>query len=143
MPRYDYSNENKHGTRCAGEVAAARNSFCAVGVAYKSSIGGKTFRYTTIHVTVGYKVYKVAQPELARHSKLSLGPSWLHASTLRLCAFVRNDSQQMSTLTAVPCQSAVEGRHYCGNSFAIDADHFVQQMSMVSTPQCPQPPYPL
>ena len=40
MPRYDYSNENKHGTRCAGEVAAARNGFCAVGVAYKSSIGG-------------------------------------------------------------------------------------------------------
>ena len=40
MPRYDYSNENNHGTRCAGEVAAARNSFCAVGVAYKSSIGG-------------------------------------------------------------------------------------------------------
>lgn len=40
MPRYDYSNENKHGTRCAGEVAAAKNNFCAVGVAYKSSIGG-------------------------------------------------------------------------------------------------------
>ena len=41
MPRYDYSNENKHGTRCAGEVAAARNGFCAVGVAYNSSIGGE------------------------------------------------------------------------------------------------------
>ena len=41
MPRYDYSNENKHGTRCAGEVAAAKNKFCAVGVAYKASIGGE------------------------------------------------------------------------------------------------------
>lgn len=29
MPRYDDSNENKHGTRCAGEVAAiANNSVC-------------------------------------------------------------------------------------------------------------------
>ncbi|KAI6182681.1 PHOMO B domain-containing protein [Aphelenchoides bicaudatus] len=32
---------NKHGTRCAGEIAmAANNSFCGVGVAYNSKIGG-------------------------------------------------------------------------------------------------------
>lgn len=31
----------RHGTRCAGEVAAvANNSICAVGVAYEASIGG-------------------------------------------------------------------------------------------------------
>ncbi|KAL8197472.1 UNVERIFIED_CONTAM: Proprotein convertase subtilisin/kexin type 6 [Gekko kuhli] len=41
-PRYDNSNENKHGTRCAGEVAAAaNNSNCVVGIAYNARIGGK------------------------------------------------------------------------------------------------------
>ena len=41
MPRYDYTNENRHGTRCAGEVAAvANNSRCSVGVAYDAKIGG-------------------------------------------------------------------------------------------------------
>ncbi|RMZ95834.1 furin-like protease isoform 1-CRR isoform X1 [Brachionus plicatilis] len=40
-PRYESSNENKHGTRCAGEIAAkSNNSFCGVGVAYDSRIGG-------------------------------------------------------------------------------------------------------
>lgn len=44
MPRYDYTNENRHGTRCAGEVAAvANNTHCSVGVAYDASIGGKAF----------------------------------------------------------------------------------------------------
>ncbi|XP_054708624.1 furin-1-like [Uloborus diversus] len=34
-------DDNKHGTRCAGEVSAvANNEFCGVGVAYNSSIGG-------------------------------------------------------------------------------------------------------
>ncbi|XP_060593632.1 furin-like protease kpc-1 isoform X2 [Ruditapes philippinarum] len=41
MPRYDYTNENRHGTRCAGEVSAkANNTKCVVGVAYNSKIGG-------------------------------------------------------------------------------------------------------
>uniref|UniRef100_A0A7N6B092 P/Homo B domain-containing protein n=1 Tax=Anabas testudineus TaxID=64144 RepID=A0A7N6B092_ANATE len=41
MPRYDATNENKHGTRCAGEVAAsANNSHCVVGIAYNAKIGG-------------------------------------------------------------------------------------------------------
>jgi subtilisin family serine protease len=41
MPRYDETNENKHGTRCAGEVAAvANNSICSVGVAFNAGIGG-------------------------------------------------------------------------------------------------------
>ncbi|XP_047436078.1 proprotein convertase subtilisin/kexin type 6 [Mugil cephalus] len=40
-PRYDSHNENIHGTRCAGEVAAvANNSNCIVGIAYNSRIGG-------------------------------------------------------------------------------------------------------
>lgn len=41
LPRYNPSNENKHGTRCAGEVAAvADNDHCMVGVAYNANIGG-------------------------------------------------------------------------------------------------------
>ncbi|CAG0895477.1 unnamed protein product [Darwinula stevensoni] len=39
MPRNN--GDNKHGTRCAGEVSAtAFNHYCGVGVAYNSSIGG-------------------------------------------------------------------------------------------------------
>merc|ERR1719266_3208575 len=35
------NGDNKHGTRCAGEVAAsANNGYCGVGIAYNSSIGG-------------------------------------------------------------------------------------------------------
>ncbi|KAF7688537.1 hypothetical protein HF521_013344 [Silurus meridionalis] len=40
-PRYDAKNENRHGTRCAGVVAAtANNSICSVGIAYNARIGG-------------------------------------------------------------------------------------------------------
>uniref|UniRef100_A0A0K0E7I3 P/Homo B domain-containing protein n=1 Tax=Strongyloides stercoralis TaxID=6248 RepID=A0A0K0E7I3_STRER len=40
-PTPSNNSENKHGTRCAGEVAAvANNNECGVGVAYKSNIGG-------------------------------------------------------------------------------------------------------
>lgn len=33
-------DDDKHGTRCAGEVAAGRNNACGVGVAYDSRISG-------------------------------------------------------------------------------------------------------
>ncbi len=50
------NGENKHGTRCAGEVAAvAFNEYCGVGVAYNASIGGKE---TRIHY------YKIRCPYL-------------------------------------------------------------------------------
>ncbi|XP_029944497.1 proprotein convertase subtilisin/kexin type 6 [Salarias fasciatus] len=40
-PRYGSRSENIHGTRCAGEVAAAaNNSHCIIGVAYNARIGG-------------------------------------------------------------------------------------------------------
>ncbi|ESP05305.1 hypothetical protein LOTGIDRAFT_102960, partial [Lottia gigantea] len=40
-PRYDPTNENKHGTRCAGEVAMiANNGKCGVGIAFNAKIGG-------------------------------------------------------------------------------------------------------
>lgn len=41
MPRYDMIDSNRHGTRCAGEVAAtANNSLCAVGIAFGANVGG-------------------------------------------------------------------------------------------------------
>uniref|UniRef100_A0A1I8JVB2 furin n=1 Tax=Anopheles merus TaxID=30066 RepID=A0A1I8JVB2_ANOME len=41
MPHYDLTDSNRHGTRCAGEVAAtANNSKCAVGIAYGAKVGG-------------------------------------------------------------------------------------------------------
>ncbi|XP_071039452.1 neuroendocrine convertase 1-like isoform X2 [Parasteatoda tepidariorum] len=41
FPRYDASDSNNHGTRCAGEVAMkADNKKCGVGVAYNAKIGG-------------------------------------------------------------------------------------------------------
>uniref|UniRef100_A0AAY5ECH5 P/Homo B domain-containing protein n=1 Tax=Electrophorus electricus TaxID=8005 RepID=A0AAY5ECH5_ELEEL len=41
QPRYTQLNDNRHGTRCAGEVAAtANNGVCGVGVAYNARIGG-------------------------------------------------------------------------------------------------------
>ncbi|EDV26519.1 uncharacterized protein TRIADDRAFT_54612 [Trichoplax adhaerens] len=40
-PRKTGNDENRHGTRCAGEVAAiANNSICTVGAAYNAKIGG-------------------------------------------------------------------------------------------------------
>uniref|UniRef100_A0A6J0SNP4 Proprotein convertase subtilisin/kexin type 4 isoform X1 n=1 Tax=Pogona vitticeps TaxID=103695 RepID=A0A6J0SNP4_9SAUR len=41
QPRYNSWDENRHGTRCAGEVAAvANNEFCGAGVAYGAKVGG-------------------------------------------------------------------------------------------------------
>ena len=40
-PRYDFSDSNRHGTRCAGQVAASpNNSLCSIGIAYNAQIGG-------------------------------------------------------------------------------------------------------
>ncbi|XP_078493501.1 proprotein convertase subtilisin/kexin type 4-like isoform X1 [Ciona intestinalis] len=40
-PRLNPTNENRHGTRCAGEVAAvANNGVCAIGIAFNAKIGG-------------------------------------------------------------------------------------------------------
>ncbi|GIY88795.1 neuroendocrine convertase 1 [Caerostris extrusa] len=41
FPRYDESDSNNHGTRCAGEIAMSANNLkCGVGVAYNAKIGG-------------------------------------------------------------------------------------------------------
>ena len=40
-PRYDFSDSNRHGTRCAGQVAATpNNTLCIVGIAFNAQIGG-------------------------------------------------------------------------------------------------------
>ncbi|XP_049818358.1 furin-like protease 1, isoforms 1/1-X/2 isoform X2 [Aethina tumida] len=40
-PRYDIVDSNRHGTRCAGEVAAtSNNSICALGIAHGAQVGG-------------------------------------------------------------------------------------------------------
>ncbi|XP_028402648.1 proprotein convertase subtilisin/kexin type 7-like [Dendronephthya gigantea] len=39
-PRADDVGLNHHGTRCAGEIAAVANTFCAVGVAYGAKVSG-------------------------------------------------------------------------------------------------------
>ncbi|CAF0796754.1 unnamed protein product [Didymodactylos carnosus] len=55
MPRYDETNENKHGTRCAGEVAAvANNKFCMVGVAYKALVGDGRITDRTEAESIGF-----------------------------------------------------------------------------------------
>ena len=52
------NGDNKHGTRCAGEVAAvAFNEYCGIGVAYNASIGGRELAtifiiIETIHIQV-------------------------------------------------------------------------------------------
>lgn len=39
-PRYDIVDSNRHGTRCAGEVAAtSNNSICALGIAHGAQVG--------------------------------------------------------------------------------------------------------
>lgn len=41
MPHYDMDDSNRHGTRCAGEVAATfNNSLCCTGIAHGASVGG-------------------------------------------------------------------------------------------------------
>ncbi|XP_069733875.1 proprotein convertase subtilisin/kexin type 4 [Phaenicophaeus curvirostris] len=41
QPRYTKGLENRHGTRCAGQVAAAANNrICGAGVAYNAKVGG-------------------------------------------------------------------------------------------------------
>lgn len=44
-----YFPSYRHGTRCAGEVAAtANNSHCIVGIAFNARIGGKCNYYFKI-----------------------------------------------------------------------------------------------
>lgn len=59
MPRYDLIDSNRHGTRCAGEVAAeGNNSICAVGVAFDAGIGG------TVVVVLNYSDLSILSSSL-------------------------------------------------------------------------------
>lgn len=50
---------DRHGTRCAGEVAAvANNDICGVGVAYNAKIGGEfACSVSVFHVTLRGQVH--------------------------------------------------------------------------------------
>lgn len=52
------NGDNRHGTRCAGEVASmAGNEYCGVGVAYNAGIGGIKIHTNTCRHTHQYSCY--------------------------------------------------------------------------------------
>ena len=70
-PRYTDDWFNSHGTRCAGEIAAARdNNICGVGVAYDSKIAGTTSA-GTIALLFCFSRYSYARSTL--YDRYSLG----------------------------------------------------------------------
>ena len=55
--------EDRHGTRCAGEIAAVKNNVCGVGVAYDSKVAGLRILSKTISdedeaVAINYQMQK-------------------------------------------------------------------------------------
>uniref|UniRef100_A0A8C5LYY2 P/Homo B domain-containing protein n=1 Tax=Leptobrachium leishanense TaxID=445787 RepID=A0A8C5LYY2_9ANUR len=66
QPRYDPSDENRHGTRCAGEVAAvANNGVCGAGIAFNAGIGG-------------VRMLDGAVTDIVEAKSLSLNPQHIH-----------------------------------------------------------------
>uniref|UniRef100_A0A0N5AIG8 P/Homo B domain-containing protein n=1 Tax=Syphacia muris TaxID=451379 RepID=A0A0N5AIG8_9BILA len=56
-PRYELTDENRHGTRCAGEVAAIfNNSLCIVGIAYNARIGVLLYQYEKLLIFINSRV---------------------------------------------------------------------------------------
>jgi hypothetical protein len=82
MPTYDLTDSNRHGTRCAGEVAAeANNSICAVGVAFEAGVGGNFSSAVLTYSLISY----FCSPQWIRtpchvksNTDLSLTPSSFH-----------------------------------------------------------------
>ncbi|XP_013360512.1 PREDICTED: proprotein convertase subtilisin/kexin type 4 [Chinchilla lanigera] len=75
QPRYTPSNENRHGTRCAGEVAAmANNGFCGAGVAFNARIGGVRMLDGTITDVIEAQSLSL-QPQHIHIYSASWGPS--------------------------------------------------------------------
>ncbi|KAK6644158.1 Furin-like protease 2 [Polyplax serrata] len=72
MPRDN--GDNKHGTRCAGEVAAvAFNDYCGIGVAYNASIGGVRMLDGTVNDAVEAKALGL-NPDIIDIYSASWGP---------------------------------------------------------------------
>ncbi|NXG52868.1 PCSK4 convertase, partial [Psilopogon haemacephalus] len=66
QPRYSPGDENRHGTRCAGEAAAvANNQVCGAGVAYNARVGG-------------VRMLDGAVTDLVEAQSLSLRPQHIH-----------------------------------------------------------------
>lgn len=50
---------SRHGTRCAGEVAAAANNgVCGVGVAYNAKIGGENCIFFKLEIIHEFNVFE-------------------------------------------------------------------------------------
>jgi len=43
-----YSNQDAHGTKCAGEITASPNGVCGVGVAYGARLSGMKSRILVV-----------------------------------------------------------------------------------------------
>ncbi|CAG0912487.1 unnamed protein product [Notodromas monacha] len=73
-PRYDMADSNRHGTRCAGEVAATgNNSICAVGVAFNARVGGVRMLDGLVTDAVEAKSLRLNQDHIDIYS-VSWGP---------------------------------------------------------------------
>uniref|UniRef100_F6YWW9 P/Homo B domain-containing protein n=1 Tax=Ciona intestinalis TaxID=7719 RepID=F6YWW9_CIOIN len=75
-PRLNPSNENRHGTRCAGEVAAvANNGVCAIGIAFNAKIGDTGVRMLDGEVTDAVESASIGlRPEHVDIYSASWGP---------------------------------------------------------------------
>lgn len=68
------NGDNKHGTRCAGEVAGqAYNEFCGVGIAFNASVGGVRMLDGTVTDTVEAKALSLNSQHIDIYSA-SWGP---------------------------------------------------------------------
>uniref|UniRef100_A0A3B5KST8 Proprotein convertase subtilisin/kexin type 5 n=1 Tax=Xiphophorus couchianus TaxID=32473 RepID=A0A3B5KST8_9TELE len=108
MPRYDATNENKHGTRCAGEVAAAaNNSHCIVGIAYNARIGGHhMFSLCCMFVCIQIKTTKTFLVSAVSHlygfglmdaeAMVKEAEQWKHVPAQQVC--VETADRQIRTI---------------------------------------------
>ena len=50
-------DDDNHGTRCAGEIAAVKNDVCGVGIAYGAKVAGKQKKLINLnYITLFYFV---------------------------------------------------------------------------------------
>lgn len=85
QPRYQYFVcFLSHGTRCAGEVSAARdNQVCGVGVAYDSKVAGKTL-HSSLYVFNIDRLFIFNTFELSINSNQQVNESYLQWSIVEL-----------------------------------------------------------
>ena len=65
-------SDDRHGTRCAGEIAAVRNNACGVGVAYDSKVAG--IRILSKRIMPGDELWRLIMPWTRMTFTRVLGP---------------------------------------------------------------------